>query len=83
MIEDKQPQVVALVCSALPDFEYTALQMMANFEEKLRERGIALWLASLNPETLAVVERSPVGKRLGHKHMFFNPEQAVEAYQAM
>jgi SulP family sulfate permease len=57
--------------------------MMANFEEKLRERGITLWLASLNPEALAVVERSPVGKSLNHKHMFFNLEQAVEASQAM
>ncbi len=83
LIEEKQPQVVVLECSAIPDFEYTALQMMANFEEKLRERGITLWLANLNPEALAVVERSPVGKRLSHKRMFFNLEQAVEAYQAM
>jgi hypothetical protein len=83
LVEDRQPQVVALVCSGFPDLEYTALQMMANFEEKLRERGITLWLANLNPEALAVVERSPVGKSLSHKHMFFNLEQAVEASQAM
>ena len=59
-------KVVILECSAIPDFEYTALQALTKAEEKLRERGITLWLTALNPEALKVVLRSPLGKTLGH-----------------
>ncbi|MDH4217938.1 MAG: hypothetical protein OEY18_03730 [Candidatus Aminicenantes bacterium] len=47
----------------------------------MTERGITLWLAALNLEPLKVIERSPLGKILGHERMFFNLEQAVEAFQ--
>ncbi len=67
--------------SAVPDIEYTALRMLAELEEELREQGISLWLAALNPEPLAVIQRSSLGKLLGRERMFFNLEQAVEAYQ--
>jgi SulP family sulfate permease len=53
------------------------------FEEKLRERGITLWLAGLNPEPLEVIRRSPLGDTLGEKRMFYNLQMAVEAYEAM
>jgi len=82
LIQEAQPRVLVLECSAIPDFEYTALEMLAGFEEKLREQGITLWLAALNPEPLNVIERSPLGTTLGHKRTFFNLEQAVEAYRA-
>ena len=36
-------------CSAIPDFEYTALQRLATGEERLREAGIEFWLVGLNP----------------------------------
>jgi SulP family sulfate permease len=41
---------------------------------------ITLWLAALNPEALQAVEHSAMGERLTHERMFFNLEQAVEAY---
>jgi hypothetical protein len=50
-------------------------------EDKLREQGITLWLAALNPEPLKIVERSPLGAALGHRRMFFNLELAVEAFE--
>jgi MFS superfamily sulfate permease-like transporter len=68
-------------CSAIPDFEYTALEMLTRMEDKLREQGITLWLAALNPEPLKIVERSPLGTALGHERMFFNLEQAVEVFE--
>jgi SulP family sulfate permease len=40
-------------------------------------------LAALNREAFQVAERAPLGKTLGHERMFFNLEQAVEAYQVM
>lgn len=81
LINEAQPRVMVLDCSAIPDIEYTALEMLAGLEEKLREQGITLWLAALNPEPLKIIERSALGITLGHERMFFNLEQAVEVYE--
>ncbi|MBK7137291.1 MAG: SulP family inorganic anion transporter [Rhodocyclales bacterium] len=76
------PQVVLIDCSAIPGFEYTALKMLIEGEEKQREQGRELWLAALNPEALELVRRTPLAERLGRERMFFNVEQAVAAFQA-
>jgi sulfate permease, SulP family len=82
LVVKAHPKVVILECSAIPDFEYTALQALTADEEKLRELGITLWLTALNPEALKVVLRSPLGKTLGRERMFFNLQDAVKAYEA-
>jgi SulP family sulfate permease len=81
LVRSASPQVLVADLSAVPDIEYTALRMLAELEEKLREQGISLWLAALNPEPLAVIQRSSLGTILGRERMFFNLTQAVEAYQ--
>lgn len=81
LIHEAQPRVLVLDCSAIPDIEYTALKLLIDAEEKLREAGVTLWLAALNPEAPKVVERSPLFATLGYERMFFNLEQAVEEYQ--
>ena len=81
LIHSNEPKILVLDLSAVPDIEYTALQMLTGFEEKLREAGITLWLGALNPEPLKVVQRSPLFKTLGFERMFFNAGQAVEAFQ--
>jgi MFS superfamily sulfate permease-like transporter len=58
VVDDANPEVVILECSAIPDFEYTALQTLTEAEEKLRQRGFALWLTALNPQAFKMVERS-------------------------
>jgi SulP family sulfate permease len=83
LIKNAQPKVVVLECSAIPDFEYTALRALTHAEEKLREVGISLWLSALNPQALAVVRRSPLGHALGPERMFFNLPEAVKAYEAL
>lgn len=80
LIEQAKPSVVLLDCSAIPDIEYSALKMMIEGEEKQRQAGIHLWLAGLNPEPLAVVQRSRLGQTLGRERMFFNVQAAVDAY---
>jgi MFS superfamily sulfate permease-like transporter len=82
LIHETDPKVLLVDFDAIPDIEYTALKMLTEFEEKLRDGGITLWVASLNPEPLKVIERSPLGKTLGRDRMFFNLKQAVETYQA-
>jgi SulP family sulfate permease len=81
LIHAAKPKVVLLDCSAVPDIEYTALRMLTDAEEKLRESGMTLWLAALNPEALNVIEKAPLGKTLGRERLFFNVEQAVSGYR--
>ena len=76
------PKVVLLDCSAIPGFEYTALKMLVEGEERHREEGKELWLAALNPEALELVRRTPLAERLGRERMFFTVEQAVAAFEA-
>jgi SulP family sulfate permease len=80
IVHKSKPRVLVLDCSAIPDFEYTAIKALGSFEARLREEGVLLWLASLNPGALKVLERSPVGKFLGKERLFYNIEQAVQEY---
>lgn len=80
-IEKSSPQVLVMDLSAVPDLEYTALRMLTDGEEKLRERGVELWLVAMNPEVLTVVQQSGLGERLGRERMFFTLEQAVSKYE--
>jgi high affinity sulfate transporter 1 len=82
MVEAASPKVVVLDGSGLIDIEYSALKMLTEAEKKLDERGISLWLAALNPAVFEIISNSEVGRRLGRERLFFNLEQAVEAYQA-
>ena len=66
--------------SAVPDIEYSALKMLIEGEERLRERGILLWLVALNPEVLGMVQRSSLGDTLGRERLLFNLQTAVERY---
>jgi high affinity sulfate transporter 1 len=81
LVEAARPSVVVLDCSALIDIEYTAVKMLIEAEERLRQEGIAVWLAALNPEVLAVVQRSKLGETLGRERMFFNLETAVRRFE--
>jgi high affinity sulfate transporter 1 len=81
LMHESAPRVVAIDLSAVPNLEFTALRMLADGEEKLREEGTMLWLVAMNPEVLAVVQHSPLWERLGRERLFFTMEQAVERYQ--
>jgi len=81
LIHQHQPRVLALDCSAMPDLEYTALKMMTDFEAKLGEAGIVLWLVALNPEPLQLILKSPLGDTLGRERLIYSLKHAVEEYQ--
>ena len=80
LIDEHQPRVVVLDCSAIPDLEYTALQRLTQAEKKLQQAGISLGLAGLNPEPLQLIQKSALGEALGRTRMYFNLEQAVNSY---
>ena len=81
LLNEFTPRVLVLDLSAVPELEFTALRMLTDGEEKIREAGTTLWLVGLNPEVLTVVQRSPLWTRLGRERMFFTLEQAVSKYQ--
>ena len=83
LMEQAKPSVVLFDCSAVTDIEYTALKMLVEAEESLRREGIAVWLAALNPEALAVVQRSKLAATLGRERMLFNVQAAVERYEQL
>src|SRR6185369_10528374 len=82
LIVAAKPKVVALDLGGVFDLEYTALRMLTEAEKGEREKGVLMWLVGLNPEVLAMVQRSPLGQTLGRERMFFTLEQAVAKYQA-
>jgi len=82
LLNEHSPRVIVLDLSAVPNLEFTALRMLTDGEEKLREEGTMLWLVAMNPDVLTVVQHSPLWERLGRERMFFTLEQAVEKYQS-
>jgi sulfate permease, SulP family len=81
LVAQTQPRVIVLECSAIPDIEYTALMMLTEAEQSQRARGVALWLAAVNPDLLKIIERSPLGAALGRERMFFNLHKALEGWR--
>ena len=79
-VEKSRPQVLALHCRAISDVEYTALKVLDELADKLRRAGCELWLVGLNPAVFEMVERSKLGKRLGHRNMYLNMTAAVESF---
>lgn len=82
LLDQAKPQVVVLDLSRVFDIEYSALKMLIEGEENLRQRGILLWLAGLNPEVLQMAQRSTLGETLGRERMLFDLEIAVERFRA-
>ena len=62
LAEAAGPRVLALDLSAVSDIEYSALKMLVEGEERLRERGILLWLVAVNPGALGMIQRSSLGE---------------------
>jgi MFS superfamily sulfate permease-like transporter len=82
LAEASPPEVLLLDFSAISGLEYTALKMLVEAEERLRQRGVELWLAALNPEAMELLQRTPLADRLGRARMYFTVEQAVAAFAA-
>lgn len=79
-IHEYNPRVIVLDCSAIPDMEYSALKRLAEAQQRLKELGINLWLAGLNPEPLRLIQKSQLGRTLGRAGMYFDVEQAVTTF---
>jgi high affinity sulfate transporter 1 len=81
LINECKPKVLVFDCSAITDFEYTALKMLGEAEVNLRQAGITLWLAALNPEPLQLIQKTSLGETLGRERMIYSLKNVVEEYQ--
>lgn len=83
LIEEAQASIVALDLSAVPDLEYSALKMLIEADQRLRDAGIELWLVGLTPGVLSVVQRCSFGEVLGRQRLLFDLEIAVRNFQTL
>jgi high affinity sulfate transporter 1 len=83
LVSQHRPRVLVLDMSRVPDIEYSALQTLMDGEKRAADRGIAVWLAGLNPGVLDVVRHAGFDQRLGPGRMLFNAREAIARYQAL
>lgn len=83
LVEQHRPRVLVLDLSRVPDIEYSALQALIDGEKRMAERGIAVWLAGLNPGVAEVVQRAGLDQALGSERMFANARAAIDRYLAL
>jgi high affinity sulfate transporter 1 len=83
LVSQHRPRVLVLDMSRVPDIEYSALQTLMDGEKRAADRGIAVWLAGLNPGVLDVVRHAGIDQRLGPGRMLFNAREAIARYQAL
>jgi SulP family sulfate permease len=82
LVEAAKPRVIVLDCSGIPDIEYSALVMLAEADHRLSARGVALWLAGVNPDVLPVLVRSTLPVADDPTRMFADLHQALAAWSA-
>ncbi|MFQ2099941.1 SulP family inorganic anion transporter [Aeromonas sanarellii] len=80
LTETHRPEVVVLDMSRVQDVEYSALMMLMEGERQVRDKGVTLWLAGLNPGVLENVRRSGLASQLGEGRMLFNARAAIRQY---
>jgi anti-anti-sigma factor len=80
LVNEHEPRVVILECSAIPDIEYTALMGLLEAQDKLARSGVELWLVGLNPEPFQRIRASTLGQIMGDERMFPNLRRAVNFY---
>jgi high affinity sulfate transporter 1 len=81
LVIQNKPSVLMLDLRAVFDIEYSALQTLIESERSLAERGIVLWLASLNADVLEYVRASGFAERLGESRMFASVHAGIRHYQ--
>jgi high affinity sulfate transporter 1 len=82
LVDKYQPRVLALDMSRTPDLEYSALETLIEYEQRVTRSGIVVWIVDLNPAVLEVVRNSALLERLGRERLLFNAREAIRRYQA-
>lgn len=81
-IGKENPKVIVFEMAAVPDIDFTALQMLTDFFEDSAASGVELWLVALNQLPLDEIRRTKLGSELTNKQTFYNMSEAYKAYEA-
>lgn len=81
-VAETRPRILILDLSAVFDIEFSALQVLAGDVDRLRDEGVAVWLAGLNPVTEDMLRAYGLIGVVGHDRIFPDPHGAVEALEA-
>lgn len=79
---ESQARVVVFDLRAVFDLEYSALKTLIEAQSRARAAGTELWLAAMQPEVAAVVQRSPLGAALGPGRIFSSLDTAVSRFRS-
>lgn len=82
LVAEHRPRVLVLDLSRVSDIEYSALHALIEADQRLAERGLALWLAGLNPGVLEVVRHAGFDQVLGRERLLFNAREAIARYRS-
>ncbi|MBW9080703.1 SulP family inorganic anion transporter [Rhizobium pusense] len=81
IVSEKKPYVLLLDLSRVFDIEYSAIQMLIVSDRNLAKRGVALWLANLNPDVLDYIRASGLASQLGDTRMFKLVDDGVRHFE--
>ena len=82
LASERQAQVLALDLSRVPDIEYSALHALAETTQQLRDAGVDVWWAGLNPGALETVRNAGIDRVLGAERLLPNARTAIGRWQA-
>jgi sulfate permease, SulP family len=82
LVEKYTPRVLVLDLSRVFDIEYSALRAMSEGLTRLRDAGVKVWLAGLNPDVLQYVRASGLADEVGEAWMFRDARDALAAFLA-
>jgi len=71
---------IVLAAEPITDVDTTASDMLADLDEWLNDRGVALVLAELKDPVREKIERYELTRTLSPDHFFATVEDAVDAY---
>jgi SulP family sulfate permease len=72
--------ILVVDARAVPDLEYTGLEMLRTLRRDLEQRGVELWIAGLNPRPRQMLEASAAEEQV---RIFATLRDAVEAHEAL
>ncbi len=82
LVAQHAPRVLTIDLSRVPDVEYSALQMLAQLDQRMAARDVTVWVAGLNPGAMEAVRNAGLDNQLGPERMLFNARDAVARFQA-
>lgn len=77
---DPSPKVLLLDLEASKDLDVTSLDMLAEAQSEIAERGAELWVARVHHKAMDRFRASGLADQIGEDHLYPSVHQAVSAY---